>query len=127
MKSIKGRIERLERAVSPSGEEPLVILFRAIRPGSTSPVDLLPIELCAGFGRRLVVQRQSDESLDELVARLDREYPQEKVWSGWYRSAEDSSASEEAVPNSVPPSSPSFGTASHQAVPIQVPLTRIPQ
>ena len=98
MKSIKTRLERLERAAAPSGKEPLVILFTPMVPGSPPPA-LEPTELYAGHGRGFVVHRQPAEPLDELIARVQCEYPEQPVWIGWYRHAEQGSAEEGSRPN----------------------------
>lgn len=122
MRNIKNRIERLEREKTPPASDPTVILYRALTPGNLDPVDLDPTELFAGSGRGTVVQRRLEESLDDMIDRISREYPQVTVWTGWYRSVRENGTHEG--------SSPKFDREQSQntpeAVPISVPLTRNP-
>lgn len=98
MKNIKTRLERLERAKSYQPKEPLVILFSAFGAEADDCSELEPRELCSGLGHSLVAQRRCGESLDELIARVQREYPDQQLWTGWYRPADESGSTKTIPP-----------------------------
>lgn len=107
MKNLKIRLERLEQEHVRVADEPLVILYTVLSADGVKPKQLEPIELHSSYGGpRIVAERRSNESLDELIKRVQREYPDIPCWTGFYTPLEDDSTREEAVPNQVHLSSP---------------------